>query len=265
MGDRSPKVYTDRIAVAVEAILDQSEPRSPCSHLTRRDLETDMHVCLFDIDGTLINTSGAGKCAMEGALREAFGVTAPTHGIPYAGRTDRAIAEDLFRYHGVEVTQEGWEFFRETYLELLKSCLRDRPGVVLPGIQSLLEHLAERKAISIGLLTGNIRAGAYRKLSHFSLDHYFTFGGFGDDHTNRDDVARSALRVVAEKSEENYHPDRLWVIGDTPADVQCGRAIGARTIAVATGTHTLAELRETSPDYALSDLTCRDQLIELWS
>lgn len=223
-----------------------------------------MHVCLFDIDGTLINTSGAGKCAMEGALREAFGVTAPTHGIPYAGRTDRAIAEDLFRYHGVEVTEERWNFFRQTYLELLKTCLRDRSGIVLPGVQVLLEQLVGRQGIVIGLLTGNIRDGAYQKLSHFSLDHYFSFGGFGDNHTDRDDVARSALQVVTKETNNGFHPDRLWVIGDTPADVKCGKAIGAKTIAVATGTHTLSELQSTSPDLTLTDLTCLDQLTELW-
>lgn len=224
-----------------------------------------MHVCLFDIDGTLINTSGAGKCAMEGALRNAFGVTAPTHGIPYAGRTDRAIAEDLFRYHDVEVTEERWDFFRKTYLELLRICLQDRSGVVLPGVQELLDHLAGRNEIVIGLLTGNIRDGAYRKLSHFSLDRYFSFGGFGDNHTDRDDVARSALQVVAKETNNGFHPDRLWVIGDTPADVKCGKAIGAKTIAVATGTHSRSELQSNSPDLTLTDLTCLDRLTELWS
>lgn len=202
---------------------------------------------------------------MEGALREAFGVTAPTHGIPYAGRTDRAIAEDLLRYHGIEVTEDRWAFFRQTYLNQLKSCLHERSGIILPGIQSLLDHLHGQDEIVFGLLTGNIRDGAYRKLSHFALDHYFTFGGFGDDHTDRDDVARSALVAVAEETENRYHPDRIWVIGDTPADVKCGRAIGARTIAVATGTHSLAELQQTSPDYAFADLSSLDQLIELWT
>lgn len=225
----------------------------------------DIHVCLFDIDGTLINTSGAGKCAMEGALREVFGVDTPTRGIPYAGRTDRAIAEDLFRFHGVEISEDRWNSFRTSYLELLKVCLRDRPGVVLPGINTLLKHLAEREEFVVGLLTGNIRDGAYRKLSHFSLDHYFTFGGFGDHHTDRDDVARSALKVVEVETDYRFHPDRLWVIGDTPADVKCGRAIGAKTIAVATGTHSIAELRQTAPDVVFSDLSELDRIISLWS
>lgn len=224
-----------------------------------------MHVCLFDIDGTLINSAGAGKCAMEGALREAFGITAPTHGVPYAGRTDRAIAEDLFRYHGVEVTEERWMFFREKYLNLLKICLAEKGGLVLPGIPKLIEHLSRQEGIVIGLLTGNIRDGAYRKLSHYALDQFFTFGGFGDHHTNRDDVARLALKEVERETENRHRLDRVWVIGDTPADVQCGRAIGAKTIAVATGLHSLETLQGTSPDYALADLSGFDELCALWA
>lgn len=201
---------------------------------------------------------------MEGALREAFGITAPTHGVPYAGRTDRAIAEDLLRYHGIEVTEERWEFFRGLYLEQLRGALRESAGLVLPGIQTLVEHLSQQEGIVIGLLTGNIREGAYRKLSHYGLDQYFAFGGFGDNHTDRDDVARSALKEVERWTDNRHDPDRLWVIGDTPADVQCGRAIGAKTIAVATGMHSLEVLHATEPDHAFADLSGFDELCALW-
>lgn len=262
MGDSRLGRYTEGPIYPDEFAFPKKACSNPSSELSG---SLPMHVCLFDIDGTLIDTAGAGKCAMEGALREAFGITAPTHGIPYAGRTDRAIAEDLFRYHGLEVTPERWDYFRDIYLELLKTCLPEKSGIVLPGIRQLIEHLVTQSQIVVGLLTGNVRDGAYRKLSHFSLDHHFSFGGFGDHHTDRDDVARSALREVGDRTDHRFHPDRLWVIGDTPADVRCGRAIGARTIAVATGTHTLDQLRETAPDHALADLSDFEFLTKLWS
>jgi phosphoglycolate phosphatase len=218
-----------------------------------------MFVCLFDIDGTLLRSGGAGKAAMEAALGTAFGVPNSADGIPFSGRTDRSIGRDLFRLHGVETTPGNWQGFLTAYLHHLPSCLDRHQGEVLPGIAALLQRLAQREDVSMGLLTGNVRAGARLKLEHFGLFEYFAFGGYGDDHWERDDVAREALAMAREALGDSLHPERIWVIGDTPLDIQCARAIGARVLAVATGWHSLEELAREKPDLALTDLTNPDE------
>lgn len=222
-----------------------------------------MHVLLFDIDGTLLNTGGAGQQAMEQALAEAFGVTRPTEGISAAGRTDRAIIRDLFAFHDIEETVEIWESFQATYLKHLAQVLPQLDGRVLPGVEPLLESLAERSDVVLGLLTGNLARGAELKLRHYDLYHYFVGGGFGDEHHDRDDVARAARRVIEEHRNSDIDDDRLWVIGDTPHDVRCGRAIGARVAAVATGSFSLDELRQTQPDQLYEDLSDPRPLLEV--
>lgn len=214
-----------------------------------------MHVCLFDIDGTLINSGGAGYVAMEAALASEFGVSVPTRGVSAAGRTDRAITRDLFAYHKIEDTPENTENFLAAYLVHLQAALPARKGRVLAGVVEVLEQLAVRDDVALGLLTGNIREGARHKLSHYRLYHHFPFGGFGDLHTDRNDVAREAYAEVTRIANGRIDHDRLWVIGDTPFDVQCGRAIGARVIAVATGTHSLEQLAPSEPDHLLADFS----------
>jgi phosphoglycolate phosphatase-like HAD superfamily hydrolase len=221
-----------------------------------------MHTCLFDIDGTLLSSGGAGKAAMEAALATEFGVAAGTDGVPFTGRTDRAIVRDLFSRHGIDHSEGNRQRFLQAYLDHLPICLAGHAGQVLPGVAALLERLHGRATVRVGLLTGNIREGANRKLGHFRLLHYFAFGGFGDEHFDRDDVARAALRALHEHLQAEPDPARIWVIGDTPLDVQCARAIGARAVAVATGRHTLAELAPSQPDLLLADLSDPMPLLE---
>ena len=223
-----------------------------------------MHICLFDIDGTLIHTQGAGTAALKVGLRSAFGVEQPTDQVVIHGRTDRGITRDMFRFHGIEDRPEHWERFRDAYLQALPETLASRAGIVLPGIVELLDLLTAREDVVIGLLTGNTRKGAGIQLAHFGLDHYFDFGGFGDDHIERDDVAREALALVQSRVNEPVDVSRVWVIGDTPGDVSCGRAINARTIAVATGNHSLDELAATAPDYLATDFSNPEPLLALW-
>jgi len=213
-----------------------------------------MRIVLFDIDGTLVSSGGAGKAAMEAALASTFGAPPTSDGVPFSGRTDRAIGVDLFRRHGIEHTPESWQRFLAAYLGHLPTCLASHRGAVLPGIAGLLQQLAGSDDIALGLLTGNIRDGARIKLGHFKLFHYFAFGGFGDHHLHRDDVAREALAVVAGQF-AGMASEQMWVIGDTPLDVQCARAIGARVAAVATGIHTLDELAGVKPDLLLADFS----------
>lgn len=223
-----------------------------------------MHICLFDIDGTLIHTQGAGKAALFAALRTAFDIAEPADRVEIHGRTDRGITRDLFQHHGIDDSPEHWERFREAYLEHLPEMLSRRRGVILPGIVPLLEQLRDREDIAVGLLTGNTRRGATVKLRHFGLDRYFAFGGFGDDHIDRADVAREALAVVTERFGGDVDLNRIWVIGDTPGDVRCGRAIGAKVIAVATGDTSAEELKATKPDHLAEDFSDVDALCRLW-
>lgn len=205
-------------------------------------------VCLFDIDGTLLNSGGAGQHAMERALAEVFGVTGPYTDIPAAGRTDRAITTDLFAHHGLVPGEADWDRFLRAYLGYLPESLTAMNGAVLPGVAALLEQLSRREEVALGLLTGNLREGALLKLRHYALDHHFPFGGYGDDHHDRDDVARSAWAAAAAYLCAELNAERVWVIGDTPADVRCARAIGARAMAVATGLFRAADLESSRPD-----------------
>ena len=222
-----------------------------------------MHVCLFDIDGTLIASGGAGKAALEAALTEEFGITRIIDKLQLSGRTDRAIIVDLFRLHVIEDNPENHRRLRDAYLRHLPGFLQ--AGRVLPGIADLLAHLAGRADVAVGLLTGNIRAGARAKLGYFGLHNYFAFGGYGDHHLDRDDVAREALGEVRRQFNGSVNPERIWVIGDTPLDVRCARAIGARAVAVATGWHRAEELAEHAPDLLLTDLSDPAPLLSRWT
>lgn len=223
-----------------------------------------MLVLLFDIDGTLIHTRGAGRRALEEAMREVFPISGPVADVPLHGRTDRAICRDLFSAHGIEPTDQNWTQLKQSYLAHLQRLIQTGPGEVLPGIRPLLEELRPREDVLLGLLTGNTAAGARIKLSHFDLDQHFVVGGYGDLHSDRNDVARVALEEVERQVARPVDLRRVWVIGDTPADVACGRAIGARVLAVATGQHTLGELQQTAPDLALDNLADADPWRTLW-
>jgi phosphoglycolate phosphatase-like HAD superfamily hydrolase len=217
-----------------------------------------MHVVLFDIDGTLIASGGAGRASMEGAMASAFGITALRGDVRYSGRTDRAIGRDLLSMHGLDQSEEAWQRLRSAYLAQLPSCLSRHKGRILPGMSKLLEDLASRSDIVLGLLTGNIREGARIKLSHYRLFDYFALGGYGDHHFDRDDVARDALAEIRAHFNGSMKLDQLWVVGDTPLDIRCARAIQARVVAVATGLHPVEELGAENPDLLLPDFADAD-------
>lgn len=221
-----------------------------------------MAVYLFDIDGTLLSSGGAGQAAMEVGLERAFGITAPTEGISVAGRTDFAIISDLMAFHGVDPNVENRHRIIDEYLTHLPVELSQREGLILPGVIRLLDELSSVADTHLGLLTGNLRRGAELKLAHFELIHHFEGGGFGDDHSHRDDVARAALADVQE-IRPSTNSETVWVIGDTPADVQCGRAIGASVMAVATGLYSTEQLAETEPDHLVDDFSDVDRILEL--
>jgi phosphoglycolate phosphatase-like HAD superfamily hydrolase len=224
-----------------------------------------MNICLFDIDGTLLSSGGAGKAAMEAALESEFGRPPTAAGVPFSGRTDRAITQDLFDFHGIDRSDSNWRRFLAAYLNHLPGCLARHNGKVLPGIDDLLQNLSGRNEFALGLLTGNIRDGARLKLGHYGLFDFFAFGGFGDHHLNRDDVAQEALGVIRSQFNDSIDLNSIWVIGDTPLDIRCARAIGARAVAVATGLHSVDELAAERPDLLLPDFSDAAPLLALWS
>jgi phosphoglycolate phosphatase len=230
---------------------------------TNGETKQTMHFCLFDIDGTLLSSGGAGQAAMEAAFLAEFGLENPVEGLTTAGRTDRAIAADLFAYFNLEHHEENHQRFVRAYLERLPAELARRRGLVLPGIRELLESLSHRDDVSLGLLTGNFCEGARIKLSHHALDHHFSYGGYGDHHLDRDDVAREALAEIRRLHANCVELDRVWIIGDTPADVRCGRAIGANVVAVSTGIYSRDVLRSVGPDYLVDDFSDPGRLLQL--
>lgn len=212
-----------------------------------------MHVLLFDIDGTLINTRGSGLLALQLAFQQVFDRPAPDD-IPTAGRTDRGIACDLFAAYQIEDTEANWTSFISAYADHLVQQLPQRDGILLPGVEDLLAQLKERPNVRSGLLTGNTPEGAQIKLDYFNIGHHFQFGGYGHENPLRSGVAEAAMRAVREHVSRDHSPERVWVIGDTPMDVQCARHVGARSVAVATGFHPKSDLAAESPDLLLDDL-----------
>lgn len=205
----------------------------------------------FDIDGTLLHSRGAGSHALTLAFREIF--HEPNFsGIRINGCTDRGIAEQIFATHGIEDSPENWDRFREGYLKYLPSTLAEKKGEVLPGVVELLDRLRVRRRVQLGILTGNSADGAREKLRHFGLAEYFQFGAYGDDHPDRDDVARQAFGELRQRHGE-VAGDDVWIIGDTPNDIRCGQAIGANVLAVATGAYDAAELARYQPTLLLDD------------
>lgn len=224
-----------------------------------------MFVCLFDIDGTLLNSGGAGRAALELAFCEEFGFSEMRGRVSYSGRTDRSIMREILHMHELDAHEEHFDRLIAGYLKRLPDSLQRNQGTVLPGVLDLLKTISGRQEkVAMGLLTGNIQAGARTKLGHFGLFDFFKFGGFGDLHWERDDVAREALEQVRTNVGEFVEPQNILVIGDTPLDVQCARAIGVKAIAVTTGWHSAEELQATNPDLLLADLSDPSPIVGHW-
>lgn len=213
-----------------------------------------MRVWLFDIDGTLLVTGGAGQDAAVLALQDAFQIPASREGVSFAGRTDRAINRDLFEKHGIESSAANWGRFQDAYLKRLEQLLDQRAGEVLPGVLDLIDRLETMPNTHVGLITGNVRAAAELKLRRYGIWDRFAFGGYGDEHADRADVAWAARAAAEQHVAADVDPSCIWIIGDTGNDVYCARAIGARVIAVATGQSDMNTLGLTEPDLLLRDL-----------
>jgi len=219
-----------------------------------------MYAVLFDIDGTLLLTAGAGTKAFAAAFAELFDVPDLSGDVPFAGRSDRAIAQEFMRLHGIEPTDEHWHRFVVSYLRHLDVALPQCTGEIMPGVTRLLELLQRQHHVLVGLLTGNLRLGAERKLVHYGLAEHFQFGGFGDLWTDRNAIASEAREQARLHAGGNL--DGVMVIGDTVHDIRCARSIGACAVAVPTGNTPIEQLREESPDILIKDLTETEPLLK---
>jgi phosphoglycolate phosphatase len=214
-----------------------------------------IRLVLFDIDGTLVHTGGAGIKAFRKVFETEFDARDGFEKLKFAGRTDVSLVREFFSYHDIPETPENFEIFFEQYVFWLEYILNQSETEACPGVW---EFISELKALPqpplLGLLTGNIRLGAEIKLRHFDLWKEFETGAFADDHEDRDLIAAAARERGRRILGENLRDDEILVIGDTPFDIRCGRAINAKVLTVATGGATLDELKNHQPDWAVKDL-----------
>ncbi len=208
---------------------------------------------LFDIDGTLLTTGGCGERALRMAAHDTFGVEDDLREIEIAGRTDTGIARQLLRKYGRPETDAEIAALLGNYLRHLPVLLPEAQGRLLPGVETLLPLLRQRTDVVLALLTGNVARGAEHKLSHYRVWQYFEFGAYADDHHLRDELGPFALARARERG-HTCDLSRTFVIGDTPHDISCARAIGARVVAVATGIFRREKLAPHTPDVLLDDL-----------
>jgi phosphoglycolate phosphatase-like HAD superfamily hydrolase len=217
-----------------------------------------LRVLLFDVDGTLIRTGKVVRAAFFRALEECFGFRPLLDGYGFGGKTDPQIVRELMAANGVpEARIRALEqVCLCRYLDLLEQTAPEGDrGSILPGVREILDRCRARGDALLGLLTGNLERGARWKLGSLGLWDCFGFGAFAEEGDRRDAIARVALERARAAAGTTLAPGQVTVVGDTEHDIDCARAIGARAVAVATGTRSLKTLRSHAPDVLLPDLS----------
>jgi phosphoglycolate phosphatase len=212
---------------------------------------------LFDIDQTLINTGGAGLRALDRACKKLLGLDKAMDGISPHGKTDPAIVREILSTRiGPDAFLNGHlESILESYLFFLGEEVERSPNYhVLPGILSVLEEISVRIDVALGLATGNIERGARIKLHRAGLNRYFEVGGFGSDSESRTELVRKGAEKASAKIGVSFKSSDVFVIGDTPLDIDAGRAAGFKTVGVATGSYSVDQLTAAGATFALPDL-----------
>jgi phosphoglycolate phosphatase-like HAD superfamily hydrolase len=220
---------------------------------------------LFDIDGTLLLTGGAGGRAMTRAFEDVFGIPDALRDVPTPGRTDPRIVDDAMARAGLQGDEALLERFPSRYLVYLREEI-EVPGTrikgLLPGVRPLLDALAASPGVHLALLTGNFTEAARIKLEYFDLWHYFACGAFGEEGITRNDLMPVALDRARGCDMPPAALERVVVIGDTPSDVACARSGNAFAIAVATGAHSVDELRACGADVVFETLSETPRVLE---
>jgi phosphoglycolate phosphatase len=220
-----------------------------------------MKFVLFDIDGTLIDSGGAGSGALDLAFREMYSVEAAFRDIPMAGRTDLQIIREGLGFHGIEYSGGTIPEFSKTYTKYLAQIIDKRRGHVKAGVQEVLDRIDSCGDYMLGLLTGNIEEGARIKLEHFGLYGYFRTGAFGSDSEDRNELLPIAVEKLRREFSLEIDFRDCFVIGDTPRDIDCAKCHGAYAVAVATGPYSSSDLSEAGADLVLNDLSDSDRLL----
>jgi phosphoglycolate phosphatase len=216
---------------------------------------------LFDIDHTLIDSGGAGALALNLAFQDVTGIENGFSGIGFAGKTDLKIIRDALEKHHIEI-QDGWlGRFLDGYLIHLRTAISRRMGHIKSGVPDLLDALSKDQDFRLGLLTGNIEEGAKIKLAPFALNRFFSVGAFGSDSEDRNALLPLAVQRLAANSSILMDHGDCVVVGDTPLDVACAKANGARSIAVATGPYAIEALREADADLVVQDLSDTKKIV----
>jgi phosphoglycolate phosphatase-like HAD superfamily hydrolase len=214
-----------------------------------------VRLILFDIDGTLIRTGGAGVQAFAKVFETEFNAVDGFEKLKFGGRTDYSLLREFFNFHQIEPSPENFKRFTDRYVFWLDQILHQTQGEVCVGVRELLAELkALPNAPALGLLTGNLRLAAEIKLRHFKLWDEFVTGAFADDHEDRNQIAAAAKERGSRLLGKELAGGEVVVVGDTPFDIRCARAIGARALAVATGGSSFEELRKHEPDWLVKDL-----------
>jgi phosphoglycolate phosphatase-like HAD superfamily hydrolase len=218
-----------------------------------------VRLVLFDIDGTLIRTGGAGVKAFARVFETEFGAVDGFEKLKFAGRTDISLVREFFNHHNIPDTPANFERFFTKYVFWLDQMLNECATHICEGVEDFISRIKSLPNPPVlGLLTGNIRLGAEIKLRRVSLWDTFETGGFADDHESRDRIAAIARERGSRLLKRELADDEVLVIGDTPLDIQCARAIKAKVLAVATGGANLEELTAHKPDWAVQDLSEAD-------
>lgn len=214
---------------------------------------------MFDIDGTLVSGSRAGREAFAMAIQDCLSISVDLSNLNLPGKTDQAIMQEIIDEHGLPKDRLTWDRLRGAFVRRLDEGLRASPGQPCPGVKALLDALEPLPDYALALGTGNIEVGARLKLGAHGLNRYFPVGGFGDDHLLRDILIRRGI----ERAREHYGGtfDRVVIVGDTPFDVDAARANDAYSLGVATGRFGVDELRAAGATLAMQDLTDPDAVI----
>jgi len=225
-----------------------------------------LSLLLFDIDGTLLLSGGAGVRAMTRTFEALFEVPDAFAGISIGGHTDSFLLSAALSRANLPDNPDVHARFRTAYLPVLEREVR-LPGSgrygIMPGIGRLLAAVREREPFHLALLTGNYEPAAQIKLAHFGLAGFFSWGTFGEESKSREDLGPLAMIRARQRQLPARALERAVVIGDTPHDVACARAAGVRMLAVATGHYSVADLEAAGADVALPDLTDTDRVLEI--
>ena len=218
---------------------------------------------LFDIDGTLLSVNSINRRILMEALKEVYGTegSAGTHN--FAGKMDSAIIYEVLQNAGLSdtVIAEKFDTVKDTYIEMFRMHAKPSDIILMEGVRELLDKLSTSSSLILGLLTGNFEGSGRHKLLLPEINHYFPFGAFADDAASRNELPQVAVDKAYQLTGEKFSEQNIIIIGDTEHDIACARVLNAKSIAVATGTYSSAELKKHNPHILYENLSATDIVI----